>query len=138
MLVSVIDVPPAAFHRVRGHLLVKRFALIPAVRDKRISDSKPFPLDGNCKGFAFISFVPVRKIAECFQRNLHLVILFREQLFPNGQRCIVYPAVDCMIGVRTDGRLVILRQSQDDGVHILYLGGLCIWFGIQLNTVYLF
>ena len=51
VLVSVIDVPPAAFRRVRGHLLVKRFALIPAVRDKRISDTKPFFLDGNCRWF---------------------------------------------------------------------------------------
>ena len=99
VFVPVVHIPPAAFRRVRSHLLVKRLALMSAVRDKRIGDSKPFSLDGNCKGFALISFVPVRKIAECFQRNLHLVILFREQLFPNGQCRIVYPAVDCMIGV---------------------------------------
>ena len=46
VLVSVVHIPPAAFRRVRGHLLVKRFALIPAVRDKRIGDSKPSCLCG--------------------------------------------------------------------------------------------
>ena len=99
VFVPVVHIPPAAFRRVRGHLLVKRLALMSAVRDKRIGDSKPFSLDGNCKGFSLKTMVTVRKIAERIQRNLHLVILFREQLFPNGQCRIVYPAVDCMIGV---------------------------------------
>ena len=62
MLGTIIYIPPASILRIRGHFLVKWFAFITTVCNKRIGYSEPFPINLNCEGFTVITFVPMWQI----------------------------------------------------------------------------
>ena len=128
MFGAIIYIPSASVCRVRGHFLVERSAFVVAVGYESHCNAEPLPLNFNCKCCAVISFMPVREIAERFQRNLHLVVLFVEGLFPDSQCRMIHPAVDCVKGMGTNRWLDILCDSHDNGVYILDLCRLGIVF----------
>ena len=114
MLGAIIYIPSASVCRVRGHFLVKRSAFVAAMGYESHCNTEPLPLNFNRKCCAVVSFMPVREVAECFQRDLHLVVLLGENLFPDSQCRVIHPAVDCVEGMGTNRRLDVLCNSPDN------------------------
>ena len=98
MLGTVADLDTPPFFGIGRHMLVEWSRFIFSMSNECAGDSKPFSLYLYGKGLAFVALMPMRQVAECLKRHLQLVIALGKEIFPNGQRCIVYPAVNGMIG----------------------------------------